>query len=94
MQGDGMAVVVKTVGASGQISLGKKYAGRTVIIEQIEEGVWNVKTAQIIPDNELWLYSEHESAKLEEAIRWAEEHPPMETDLSVLEQQVEAGTKP
>jgi hypothetical protein len=89
-----MAVVVKTVGASGQISLGKKYAGRTVVIEQIEEGVWNVKTAQIIPDNELWLHSEHESAKLEEAIRWAEEHPPMETDLSVLEQQVEAGAKP
>ncbi|MGH8610437.1 MAG: DUF2080 family transposase-associated protein, partial [Gammaproteobacteria bacterium] len=31
--------VVKTVGNSGQISLGKEYAGRTVLMDEIEPGV-------------------------------------------------------
>ena len=43
---------IKTISAGGQISLGKKYAGRTVIIESPEEGVWVVKAATVIPDNE------------------------------------------
>ena len=42
---------VKTVGVSGQISLGKRYAGRPVLIEQSQEGVWLVKIARIIPEN-------------------------------------------
>ena len=31
--------VVKTVGSSGQISLGKKFAGQTVLLDEIETGV-------------------------------------------------------
>jgi putative transposon-encoded protein len=34
---------VKTIGSSGQISLGKQYAGRTVTVEQVAEGVWTIK---------------------------------------------------
>ena len=34
---------IKSVGRSGQISLGKKYAGQTVLIDQIETGVWVIK---------------------------------------------------
>jgi hypothetical protein len=39
---------VKIVGASGQISLGKKYAGQTVLMENIAEGVWLLKLAKVI----------------------------------------------
>lgn len=31
---------VKITGANGQISLGKRYAGRQVLIEEQEPGVW------------------------------------------------------
>ena len=31
------SVEVKTIGSSGQISLGKQFAGRTVTVEQVEE---------------------------------------------------------
>ena len=48
-----MPVEIKTIGSSGQISLGKEYAGRTVMVEELETGVWLIKTAQVIPDNEL-----------------------------------------
>ena len=41
---------VKVVGSSGQISLGKEYAGRQVLIEEREPGVWLVRTALVIPE--------------------------------------------
>ena len=64
---------IKTISAGGQISLGKKYAGRTVIIESPEEGVWVVKAATVIPDNERWLHEEPAKSKLEAAIQRAEQ---------------------
>ena len=59
-----MQVEIKTIGASGQISLGKQYAGRTVTVEKVEEGVWTIKTAQVIPDNERWLLDPEARARL------------------------------
>jgi hypothetical protein len=40
---------VKVIGANGQISLGKEYAGRQVLVEEREPGVWFVRTAIVIP---------------------------------------------
>jgi putative transposon-encoded protein len=37
-----MPLEIKTIGSSGQISLRKQYAGRTVSVEQIAEGVWSI----------------------------------------------------
>lgn len=75
---------VKRVGASGQISIGKKYAGRTVLIERIEEGVWLIKTAQIIPDSERWMHEEPVKGRIDQAIAWAEKSQPKKTDLEKL----------
>jgi hypothetical protein len=71
---------VKTIGASGQISLGKQYAGRTVVVDQLEEGVWMIKTAQVIPDNERWLHEPEIKRKLDAALEWAAKNPPRESD--------------
>ena len=79
---------VKTVGRSGQLSLGKEYAGRTVVIDSPEEGVWIIKTAKVIPDNELWLHQEPTKSKLDAAIKWAEETPRQATDLDALEKTI------
>ena len=76
---------VKTIGASGQISLGKEFAGRTVMVEQVEDGVWVIKSARVIPENELWLHTPEATRRLDEAFRWAEEHPAKESDLEALE---------
>ena len=45
--------------------LGKEFAGRTVVIDSLEPGVWVIKTAQTIPDSELWLHQPPRSADLE-----------------------------
>jgi hypothetical protein len=80
-----MMTSVKRIGASGQISLGKEYAGRTVLVESIEPGVWVIKTAQTIPDSELWLHQPEASARLDRALA-AIDQPPRESDLDALEQ--------
>jgi len=77
--------IIKTVGSSGQISLGKKFAGQNVILDEIEVGVWIVKLGRFIPDNEKWLYRQDVLAELDEAIAWAEENPPEDTNFEKLE---------
>jgi hypothetical protein len=77
--------VVKRVGASGQISLGKEFAGRTVLVDSSEPGVWVIKTAQTIPDAELWLHHPEAAARLDRAMA-AISQPPQPADLDALEQ--------
>jgi hypothetical protein len=79
-----MSIEVKTIGASGQISLGKEHAGRTVTVEQIEDGVWVVKSARVIPENELWLHTPAAGEILTKAVKWAEKNPPKESNLDAM----------
>jgi len=80
--------VIKTVGQSGQIALGKAYAGRHVLMDELEPGVWLVKLGEFVPDNERWLQAPGVKADLDEALAWAESHPPVATDLDALEQRL------
>jgi hypothetical protein len=66
---------VKVVGANGQISLGKQFAGRQVLVEEQEPGVWMIRTATVIPDNERWLHEPQAASKLSAALNWAVSHP-------------------
>jgi hypothetical protein len=66
---------VKVVGVNGQISLGKQYAGRQVLIEESEVGVWLIRTATVIPDNERWLHTPENIANLTKAEQWAVDNP-------------------
>ena len=77
--------VIKTVGSSGQISLGKKFAGQTVILSELDPGVWLIKVGRFVPDNEKWLHTPDVENTLNQALDWAEKNPPAETDLDELE---------
>ena len=57
-----LPAAIKLVGSNGQISLGKQYAGRHVLVEESEPGVWIVRTATVIPGNERWLHEPAPSA--------------------------------
>jgi hypothetical protein len=77
---------VKVIGANGQISLGKQFAGRQVLVEEQEPGVWLVRTATVIPDNERWLHQPQAAADLQNALAWAKDNPPGDANLdSVME---------
>src|SRR5258708_22960113 len=75
---------VKVVGSNGQISLGKEFAGRQVLVEEQEPGVWLVRTAMVIPENELWLHQPQEREELERALDWAQRNPPKESDPDAI----------
>lgn len=73
---------VKVVGSNGQISLGKEFAGRQVLVEEQEPGVWLVRTALVVPENELWLHQPEAREDLRRALEWAQRNPPKESEPS------------
>lgn len=75
---------VKLVGTNGQISLGKQYAGRQVLVEEKEPGVWLVRTATVIPDNERWLHTEPATSAIKEAVDWAQANPASDKSATKL----------
>lgn len=85
---------VKVIGANGQISLGKDYAGRQVLVEEREPGVWFVRTAIVIPENESWLHEPKAIASLQTAMEWSVKNKPKETNLDTLFDGVKHGQQP
>jgi hypothetical protein len=78
------AVNVKTIGSNGQISLGKQFAGRQVVVEEQEPGVWLIRTATVVPDNERWFHQPRSAADLEAAVTWAQSNAPDDRDADNL----------
>jgi hypothetical protein len=74
MQAASTPPTVKVIGANGQISLGKQYAGRQVLVEEQESGVWLIRTATVIPDNERWLHEPRAATDLARAMAWSQGH--------------------
>ena len=75
---------VKVVGTNGQISLGKEFAGRQVLVQEREPGVWLIRTARVIPENELWLHEPKANQGLKRALAWAQNNPPAESDPDAI----------
>jgi len=74
-------VSVKVIGANGQISLGKQFAGRQVLVEEQASGFWLIRTATVVPDNERWLHAPAVAADLHNAMVWATQNPPSDAAL-------------
>jgi hypothetical protein len=68
-------ISVKVVGSNGQISLGKEFAGRQVLVEEQAPGVWLVRTVLVVPENELWLHQPKARDDLQRALDWSQRHP-------------------
>ncbi len=84
MAGTTHATSVKVVGANGQISLGKQFAGRQVLIEEQETGVWLIRTATVIPDNERWLHEPQAAADLARAVAWSGQQPASDSKTDAI----------
>ena len=75
---------VKTVGKSGQISLGKALAGSGFIVETLPSGDIMLRRAVVVPLNERWVHEPAMRRKLAKADAWAQANAPEETDLDQL----------
>ncbi len=75
----------KTTDDKGRVALGKRFANRTVIIQQIDETQVLVTLARVIPEREAWLF-DHPAAKvlvskgLEQAAAGQFSHSPPDLD--------------
>jgi hypothetical protein len=75
---------VKTVGKSGQISLGKSYAGKTLRLERRADGSIVLTAVALVPESQLWMLKEPHRSAIARGLEWAAKTPPAETDLDEL----------
>ena len=77
---------VKVIGGNGQLSLGKEFAGKMVLVDQLDSGTWIIKKGGFVPDAEKWLYHGQNLDKLNNALDWAEKNKASDNFESVAKQ--------
>ena len=77
-------VEIKVVGKSGQISLGKKYAGKILRLERRRDGTVVLTAVAMVPENQLWTLEERHRSRIGRGLAWAGATGPRETDLETL----------
>ncbi len=75
---------IKVVGKSGQISLGKSYAGKTLKLQRREDGSILITRVAMVPESQLWTLQEPDRSRIARGLAWAAETAPAETDMNVL----------
>ena len=77
-------VEIKVVGKSGQISLGKRFAGKTLRVERRGDGTIVLTAVAMVPEHQLWTLDEPHRSRIEEGLQWAAATAPQETDIERL----------
>ena len=80
-----MQLQIKQINTQGQISIGKKFAGQKVQVEEYSDGSVVLTPVEVIPTFELQLIKDQLSQKrLMEFDKWEQENQPSQTDLNKL----------
>lgn len=75
---------IKVVGKSGQISLGKSYAGKMLRLERRNDGTLVLTAVAMVPESQLWTLQEPHRSRIEAGLAWAADTEPQETDVERL----------
>ncbi len=81
------SIEIKVVGKSGQISLGKRFAGKTLRLERRKDGTVLLTAVAMVPESQLWTLEEPNRSRIERGLAWAAQTEPRETDLDSLAKQ-------
>jgi hypothetical protein len=73
--------MLKQVGTSGQIALGKQLAGKYFEVSTREDGTIELKPMIVIPESQAWAHTPEMKKRLAESSKWMAENPPRETNL-------------
>ena len=76
------------VAPNGQISIGKKWAGRQIRIHQISESELLISSGEFIPDRLVTYYAPEAQETLREFEAFVAERPPKETDTKALKARI------
>jgi hypothetical protein len=55
-------MTTKTTDSKGRLTLGERFANRTVIVEEIDETEVRITLARVVPERELWLHENRDAA--------------------------------
>jgi hypothetical protein len=77
-------VEIKVVGRSGQISLGKSYAGKTLRLERRSDGTMILTAVAVVPESQLWTLEEPHRSQIARGLTWAAGTEAKETSLESL----------
>lgn len=66
---------IKVVGKSGQISLGKRYAGKVLRLDRLEDGSVLLTAVAIVPESQLWTIAEPDLSAIARGLAWAAATP-------------------
>ena len=77
-------VEIKVVGKSGQISLGKRYAGKTLRLERRRDGTMLLTAVAVVPESQLWTLEEPHRSQIARGLTWAAATPAKETNLGTF----------
>lgn len=75
---------IKVVGKSGQISLGKNYAGKALRVEHRRDGAIVLTAVAVIPESQLWTLEEPHRSRIKRGLTWASSTKPAESDVDAL----------
>jgi hypothetical protein len=78
---------IKVVGKSGQISLGKSYAGKTLRVERHKDGSIVLTAVAMVPENLLWTLEEPHRSRIARGLAWAADTKARETQIDGLVRQ-------
>lgn len=86
-------MMTKTADSKGRITLGKKFANKTFIVEQTGATEMKLELAAVIPEREMWLYKNPETKKMvfdalkrAKARQFSESPPDLEAARALAEQ--------
>jgi hypothetical protein len=75
---------IKVVGKSGQISLGKRYAGKTLELQRLDDGSLLLRAVAMVPESQLWTLEETHRSRIARGLAWAAQTEPRESDPDSL----------
>jgi len=86
---------IKVVGKSGQISLGKRYAGKTLELQRLDDGTLLLRAVAMVPESQLWTLQEPDRSRIARGLAWAARTTPQESDPgSLLKQKGKRRSRP
>lgn len=77
-------VEIKVVGKSGQISLGKRYAGKTLRLERRQDGTVVLTAVAMVPESQHWALGEPDRSRIERGLAWAATTQARSTEVGSL----------
>ena len=75
---------IKVVGKSGQISLGKRYAGKMLELQRLDDGSLLLRAVAVVPESQLWTLQEPDRSRISRALGWAGRTEPRESNPDSL----------